>query len=148
MPQITPFLMFNGRLEEAVTFYKSVFADAKIESLSAQSATFELGGQRFLAFDGGDHFSFSDGISLYVDCADQQEVDFYWEKLSANGGETGYCGWLKDAFGVSWQVIPKALSECLSGEDKEGAGRAMQAMMGMTKIEVDGLKKAYEGNAA
>ena len=137
--------MFNGRLEEAVTFYSSVFTDAKVENVSDQSATFELCGQRFLAFNGGDHFSFSDGISLFVDCADQQEVDFYWEKLSANGGEKGYCGWLKDAFGVSWQVIPKALGEYLGGEDKAGASRAMEAMLKMTKIEVEVLKNAYAG---
>ena len=148
MPTITPFLMFNGRLEEAVSFYSSVFADAKVESVSAMSATFELGGQRFLAFDGGEHFQFSEGISLFVDCADQKEVDYYWEKLTANGGEEGRCGWLKDAFGVSWQVIPKALGECLGGEDREGANRAMQAMMKMDKIDVEGLKKAYEGSAA
>ena len=148
MPQITPFLMFNGRLEEAVNFYKSVFPDAKVESLSAHSAEFELGGQRFLAYDGGDHFSFSDGISLYIDCADQKEVDYYWEKLTSTGGEEGRCGWLKDAYGISWQVIPKALGECLGGDDQAGAGRAMQAMMGMGKLDVAELKKAYEGSEA
>ena len=145
MSKVTPFLMFNGRLEEAVKFYSSVFTDAKVESVSAQSAMFELGGQRFMAFDGGDHFSFSDGISLYIDCADQKEVDYFWEKLSSNGGEEGRCGWLKDAFGVSWQVVPTALSECLGGEDKAGAGRAMEAMIKMNKLDVDELKKAYEG---
>ena len=137
--------MFNGRLEEAVHFYQSIFADAKIESLSPQSATFELGGQRLLAFDGGDHFKFSDGISLFVNCEDQAEVDHYWDALTANGGMPGNCGWLTDQFGLSWQIVPKALGECLGGSDRAGADRALQAMMGMHKLIVADLEKAYTG---
>ncbi len=145
MSKVTPFLMFNGRLEEAVALYKSIFADAKIEYVNPQSASFELGGQQFFAFDGGDHFSFSDGISLFVACEDQAEVDYYWEKLTTNGGEEGYCGWLKDPFGLSWQIIPKVLHECLGGEDRDGAARAMSAMMEMSKIDAGAIKKAYDG---
>ena len=146
MQKVTPFLMFNGRLEEAVQFYQSIFTDTKIENLSPQSATFELGGQRFLAFDGGEHFKFSDGFSLFIDCEDQKEVDFYWDKFMTAGSTESMCGWLTDQFGISWQVVPKALGECLGGSDREGAGRAMQAMMGMQKLIVADLEKAYAGN--
>ena len=145
MQKVTPFLMFSGRLEEAVQFYQSIFSDAKIESLSPQSATFELGGQHLLAFDGGEHFKFSEAISLFVDCEDQKEVDYYWEKLLAGGGTESQCGWLTDTFGVSWQVVPKALGECLGGSDRAGAERAMQAMLGMQKLIVDELEQAYAG---
>jgi predicted 3-demethylubiquinone-9 3-methyltransferase (glyoxalase superfamily) len=137
--------MFNGRLEEAVAFYKSVFPDAKVESVSSQSATFELGGQRLLAFNGGEHFKFSDAISLFVDCDDQEEVDFYWTRLLADGGKESQCGWLTDQFGVSWQIVPKALYECLGGSDQEGAARALNAMLGMQKLSVEELKSAYAG---
>ena len=137
--------MFNGRLEEAVNFYASIFSDNKIESLSPQSATFELGGQSFLAFDGGEHFQFSEAISLFVNCQDQKEVDYYWEALKADGGEESQCGWLTDKFGVSWQVVPEALSKCLGGEDREGADRALKAMLGMQKLIVEDLEKAYAG---
>ena len=145
MQKVTPFLMFNGRLEEAVHFYQTIFTDAKIESLSPMSATFELGGQRLLAFDGGDHFKFSDAISLFINCEDQKEVDYYWEKLLEGGGEEIQCGWLTDKFGLSWQVVPKALSECLGGSDREGADRAMQAMLNMKKLIVEELEQAYQG---
>ena len=137
--------MFNGHLEEAVTFYQSVFTDCKIENLSSMSATFELGGQRLLAFDGGEHFKFSEGISLFIDCVDQAEVDYYWEKLTVDGGQPGQCGWLCDKFGLSWQVVPQALAECLGGSDRAGADRAMQAMLGMQKLSVAELQRTYAG---
>lgn len=145
MSKVTPFMMFNGRLEEAVNFYRSIFPDATIESLSPSSATFELGGQRLLAFDGGEYFSFSTGISLFIDCDDQKEVDYFWEKLPAGGGENGQCGWLTDRFGVSWQVVPKALMQYLGGDDAAGAARAQKAMLGMQKLIVEELANAYKG---
>jgi predicted 3-demethylubiquinone-9 3-methyltransferase (glyoxalase superfamily) len=111
------------------------------------SATFELDGQRFMALNGGPSFRFEQGISLFVDCETQEEVDRYWEALS-EGGEKGPCGWLTDRFGVSWQVVPRALGEMLGDADPEKAQRVMNAMLQMSKIEIDGLRRAYEGVAA
>ncbi len=148
MPKITPFLMFNGRLGEAVDFYSSIFKDSKITSTNGgggkvMSATFELGGQKFLAYDGGPHFKFSEAISLFVSVETQEEVDEYWEKLSA-GGEKSRCGWLKDQFGVSWQVIPTALMQLMSGPDPVKSQRVVQAMMQMSKIVIADLQAAYD----
>lgn len=108
------------------------------------TGTFELAGQEFMALNGGPSFEFAQGISLFVDCETQEEVDEFWEKLS-EGGEKGPCGWLTDKFGVSWQIIPRALDELLGDEDPEKAKRVMQAMLQMSKIEIDGLRRAYEG---
>lgn len=108
-------------------------------------ASFSLDGQEFMAMDAGPTFSFADGISLFVTCADQQEVDYFWEQLTADGGEAGQCGWLKDKFGVSWQVIPSALGQLMSDPDQEKSGRVMQAMLKMNKIIVADLQKAYDG---
>jgi predicted 3-demethylubiquinone-9 3-methyltransferase (glyoxalase superfamily) len=156
MQKITTFLTFNGRAEEAVNFYTAIFKDSKIVNTmrygeagpgpkgSLMSATFQLQGQTFIALNGGPSFSFSQGISLFVACDTQAEVDGFWEKLS-EGGKKLQCGWLVDRFGVSWQVIPVALGEMLGDKDKEKASRVMKAMMAMTKIDVQALRRAYEG---
>lgn len=109
------------------------------------TAIFELAGQKFMALDGGPLFKFNESISFYVECADQEEVDYFWEKMTADGGEESMCGWLKDKFGVSWQIVPKQLGELLMDHDKEKAGRVMDAMLKMQKIVVADLEKAYEG---
>ena len=153
--KITTFLTFDDQAEEAIRFYTSVFDDSRIVSTTRHraegpgpegtlmSATFELAGQEFVALNGGPSFTFAQGISLFVDCETQEEVDDLWEKLSA-GGEKGPCGWLTDKFGVSWQVIPRALGEMLNDEDPEKAKRVMDAMLRMSKIEIEGLRAAYE----
>jgi predicted 3-demethylubiquinone-9 3-methyltransferase (glyoxalase superfamily) len=154
--RITTFLTFDDQAEEAVSFYTSVFPDSRIVGTrrygdagpgpagQLMTATFELAGQEFMALNGGPSFTFAQGISLFVDCETQEEVDDLWERLS-EGGEEGPCGWLQDRYGVSWQVIPRALGEMLGDEDPERAGRVMNAMLQMTKIEIEGLRAAYEG---
>jgi predicted 3-demethylubiquinone-9 3-methyltransferase (glyoxalase superfamily) len=153
--KITTFLTYDDQAEEAVAFYTSIFDDSRIVSEtrhgaagpgpegSLMTATFELAGQEFMALNGGPSFGFAQGISLFVDCETQEEVDELWEKLS-DGGEKGPCGWLTDRFGVSWQIIPRALGELLGDEDPEKAKRVMQAMLQMSKIEIEGLRQAYE----
>jgi predicted 3-demethylubiquinone-9 3-methyltransferase (glyoxalase superfamily) len=153
--KITTFLTFDGRAEEAVDFYTSVFDGSKVlgkshygeagpgPAGSMMSATFELAGQEFVALNGGPSFTFSQGISLFVDCETQDEVDELWEALS-EGGEKGPCGWLTDKFGVSWQIIPRTLGELLNDEDPEKAQRVMNAMLQMSKIEIEGLRQASE----
>jgi predicted 3-demethylubiquinone-9 3-methyltransferase (glyoxalase superfamily) len=153
--RITTFLTFADQAEEAVSFYTSIFEDSRILSAtrygpggpgpegSLMSANFELAGQEFIALNGGPSFEFSQGISLFVDCETQEEVDTFWEKLS-DGGKPGPCGWLTDRYGVSWQVIPRALGELLSDEDSEKAQRVMQAMLQMSKIEIEDLRRAYD----
>jgi predicted 3-demethylubiquinone-9 3-methyltransferase (glyoxalase superfamily) len=155
MQKITTFLTFNDQAEEAVNFYTSIFEDSKVVSTSRygeagpgpegalMSATFELDGQRFMALNGGPSFGFAQGISLFVDCETQEEVDELWEKLSA-GGKMGPCGWLTDKFGVSWQVIPRALGEMLGDSDPERSKRVLNAMLQMSKIDIAGLRQAYE----
>jgi predicted 3-demethylubiquinone-9 3-methyltransferase (glyoxalase superfamily) len=155
--KITTFLTFDGRAEEAVDFYTSIFENSTILSTTRReagggpepegeliSATFTLAGQELMALNGGPSFSFSQGISLYVDCEDQEEVDELWERLT-DGGEPGPCGWLTDRFGVSWQIVPRVLGELLADEDRERAGRVLQAMLQMSKIDIAGLRRAYEG---
>ncbi len=150
MQKITPFLWFDGKAEEAMNFYVSVVKKSKEMSVtpgpngSVMSAAFDLEGQRFLALNGGPMYTFTPAISLFVSCAMQKEVDELWEKLS-EGGEPGRCGWLKDRFGLSWQVIPSALGKMLSDKDPAKAGRVMQAMLQMGKIDIQGLQKAYDG---
>lgn len=150
MQKITPFLWFDGRAEEAVNFYLSVFKDSRIVSLNRGPdgavfhVTFQLEGQDFQALNGGPRFKFTEAVSLYVDCATQAEVDALWEKLSADG-EIQRCGWLKDRFGVSWQIIPSAFGKLMCGEDPARAGRVMQAMLQMEKIDVAKLQQAYDG---
>ena len=149
MNKITTFLTFNDEAEEAVDFYTSIFDDSSVLSTTPGpdgtliSATFELAGQQFMALNGGPSFSFAQGMSLFVDCETQDEVDELWEKLSA-GGEQGPCGWLKDKYGVSWQIIPRALGELLNDPDPEKAKRVMNAMLQMSKIDIEGLRRAYE----
>jgi predicted 3-demethylubiquinone-9 3-methyltransferase (glyoxalase superfamily) len=157
MPNITTFLTFDDRAEEAVALYTSIFPDSRVVSErrygpagpgaegSLMTATFELAGQTFMALNGGPSFEFAQGISLFVECEDQEEVDRYWGALTADGGEPGPCGWLTDRLGVSWQIVPRALGELLGDPDQEKAGRVMDAMLGMGKIEVDGLERAAAG---
>jgi predicted 3-demethylubiquinone-9 3-methyltransferase (glyoxalase superfamily) len=155
MQKITPFLWFDGKAEEAAKFYTSIFKDSKITKVtrsagagadpkgSVTSVAFQLQGQEFLALNGGPHFTFSPAISFFVNCEAQGEVDALWEKLSA-GGEKQRCGWLKDKFGVSWQVIPTALGRLLQDEDATKSQAVMRAMMQMDKIDIAGLQQAHE----
>ncbi len=143
--RVTPFLWYDGQAEEAARFYVSVFKKgSRVTSVSPMSVTFQLEGQPFIALNGGPHFKFTEAISLMVDCKDQREVDAYWRKLG-EGGQPGRCGWLKDRWGLSWQVVPRALGACLGGADKAGAQRAMAAMLTMGKLDVAKLKAAYQG---
>lgn len=156
MQKITPFLWFNDNAEEAVNFYVSVFKNSKVLSVSrygeagpgpkgkVMTATFQLEGQQFIALNGGPQFKFTEAISLFVNCETQQEVDEVWEKLSA-GGEEGRCGWLKDRYGLSWQIIPTALGEMLGDKHRARVKRVMDAMLQMDKIDVARLKQAYDG---
>jgi len=148
--KITPFLWFDDNAEEAINFYISIFKNSKLVSLSrngdkVMGATFEVEGQRFMALNGGPHFSFTPAISLFVDCEDQAEVDELWKRLTADGGEASRCGWLKDKYGLSWQIIPKALGRLLQDKDSAKASRVMQAMLKMSKIEIKELERAYAG---
>ncbi|AOP36331.1 hypothetical protein A0128_20140 [Leptospira tipperaryensis] len=148
MKKITPFLWFNGNLGEAIDFYTSIFQNSKVEHVSkngdkVMSATFHLEGQDFLALDGGPHFTFSPAISFFVNCETQEEIDEFWEKLSKNG-EAQRCGWLKDKFGLSWQIIPSVLGKFLQNEDREKANRVMQAMLQMNKLDIKKLTEAFD----
>lgn len=152
MQKITTFLTFQKDGKKAVDFYLRVFKESKLNSAMMMPgsdhlvhASFTLGDQDFMAIDAGEHpgFTFTDGISLFIDCADQAEVDYYWDALLANGGETQACGWLKDQFGVRWQVIPRRLMELMGDPDPVKSGRVMQSMMSMIKINVAELEKAY-----
>lgn len=141
--RITPFLWFDGEAEEAARYYVSVFRkDSKVTSASPMSVTFTLEGQPFIALNGGPLYRFNEAVSFLVDCRDQKEVDYYWKALG-KGGQPGRCGWLKDRWGLSWQVVPRALGECLGGPDKAGAQRAMAAMLKMGKLDVKKLERAY-----
>ncbi|HEY0677263.1 MAG TPA: VOC family protein [Chitinophagaceae bacterium] len=158
MQKITPFLWFNNEAEEAVKFYTSVFKNSKLGKVarygkdgpgpegSVMTASFELDGQEFIALNGGPHFKFSEAISFVINCKNQDEIDEYWEKLSA-GGEIQQCGWLKDRFGLSWQVVPTVLPDLLTGKDASRISRVTQALLKMTKIDIRTLEEAYEGNA-
>ncbi len=149
MQKITPFLWFDNNAEEAINFYVSIFKDSKILSTTPgpngtiMSATFQLEGQEFYALNGGPMFKFTEAISLFVNCETQEEVDDLWERLSA-GGEKSRCGWLKDKFGLSWQIIPTALGRLMGDKDPVKAGRVMQAMMQMSKIDIKALQQAYD----
>ena len=156
MQTITPFLWFDSNAEEAVQFYTSIFKDSKVISStrygdagpgpkgSLMTCQFQIAGQEFTALNGGPQFKFTEAVSFLITCRDQQEVDYYWSKLSANGGEEGPCGWLKDRFGLSWQVVPTALPRLLKDPDPEKAQRVMKAMLQMKKIEIDKLEDAYQ----
>ena len=154
MQKITPFLWFDGKAEEAMNFYTSIFMNSKKGHITrygeagpgpkgtVMSAIFELDGQEFFALNGGPHFTFSPAISFFVTCETQQEVDEYWEKLSA-GGEQQRCGWLKDKFGVTWQIVPSVLDKLLQDKDAGKSTQVMQAMMQMGKLDIERLEQAY-----
>ena len=150
MKKITPFLWFDTQAEEAMNFYCSIFKNSKVLGVTpgpngtAQSVNFELEGQEFIGLNAGPHFRFNEAVSFFVNCETQAEVDELWAKLTADGGEPGNCGWLKDKYGLSWQIIPTALTELLGDPDPAKAGRVMQAMLKMNKIEIQGLQQAYE----
>lgn len=161
MQQITPFLWFNDNAEEAVNFYTSIFKNSKIETMtrydeeaakaagrpkgSLMTAGFQLNGQQFVALNGGPHFKFTEAISFVVNCENQQEVDYYWQKLSAGGdAKAQQCGWLKDKFGLSWQIVPTILSKLLSDKDAKKSQRVMRAMLQMKKIDIATLQQAYQ----
>lgn len=155
MPRITPTLWFDTQGEEAATFYVSVFPNSKITDVArygeagprpagtVMTVDFELDGQQYLALNGGPEFTFNEAVSFTIDCADQEEVDYYWAKLS-EGGEEGPCGWLKDRFGLSWQVVPADLGKLMSDPDEGRAQRAMTAMLGMKKLDVAALHAAAD----
>jgi predicted 3-demethylubiquinone-9 3-methyltransferase (glyoxalase superfamily) len=145
MQTITPFLWFDGNVEEAVRFYASVFPNTRIENANATQATFELLGQKFMALNGGPAFKFNEAVSFFISCDTQAEVDTYWQKLLVDGGAESQCGWLKDKFGLSWQVIPRQLGRYLSDPDRAKAKRVMDAMLKMKKIDVAALDRAYAG---
>lgn len=157
MQKITPFLWFDGQAEEAIKLYTGIFKHSKILSMSywaegspfpkgqVMAASFELDGQVFYAFDAGPQFKFTEAISLFVDCQTQEEIDHYWTKLTADGGSESMCGWLKDKFGLSWQIVPTNLVKMIGDPDPEKAGRTMQAMMQMRKLDIATLQKAYDG---
>jgi predicted 3-demethylubiquinone-9 3-methyltransferase (glyoxalase superfamily) len=144
MAKVSPFLWFEGNMQEAVKFYASVFEDARIVSMSPAMATFELLGQKFLALNAHPHDKFNDAISFFIECDTQADVDYYWEKLADGGGER-QCGWVKDRFGLSWQVIPNALGRYLMDKDRDKANRVMQAMLKMKKIVIADLDAAANG---
>ncbi len=160
MQKITPFLWFDDKAEEAVNFYVSIFKNSKVGSITrygeeaaevsgrpkgtVMTVTFQLEGQEFMALNGGPHFKFTEAISLLVNCKTQEEVDELWEKLS-EGGEKGQCGWLKDKYGLSWQIVPTVLGEMLNDKDTEKSKRVMHALLQMHKIDIKRLQQAYKG---
>jgi predicted 3-demethylubiquinone-9 3-methyltransferase (glyoxalase superfamily) len=156
MPSITPHLWFDNEGEEAAQLYCSIFPDSRIIETQCYENTgpnldqtvttvsFEVAGQRVIALNAGPEFKFNESFSFFVECDTQEEVDDYWDKLTADGGEAGPCGWLKDRFGLSWQIVPKLLNELMQDEDKERANAVMQAMLKMGKIDSDALRAAYE----
>ena len=158
MSKITPCLWFDGEAEEAANFYTSILPDSRIDRITrspgdnpsekegeVMTVNFTLGDRQFIGLNGGPDFQFNEAISFSIDCEDQAEVDRLWVALVEGGGEHSVCGWLKDRYGVSWQVIPRQLPEMLDGPDHEAAARAMKAMLQMTKIDVAKLREAYEG---
>lgn len=157
MAKISPFLWFDGNAEEAANFYTSIFKNSKILKISRYGeggpspagtvmvVNFQIEGQEFIALNGGPHFKFTEAISFTISTETQEETDYYWNKLTAGGGQEVQCGWLKDKFGLCWQVTPKVLSELLADKDKAKAGRVMQAMLKMKKIDIAELKRAYNG---
>jgi len=155
MQKITPFLWFDGKAEEAMRFYTSVFKNAKVGDVmrygdagpgpkgSVMSVTFEIEGQEFFALNGGPQFTFSPAISFFVKCETQDEVDYYWDQLSA-GGQIQQCGWLTDKFGITWQIVPTLFGKLLADKDPKRSKRVMEAMMKMVKLDIKGLQQAYD----
>ncbi|WP_027582572.1 VOC family protein [Bradyrhizobium sp. Ai1a-2] len=161
MSKISPCLWFNGKAEEAAKLYVSLVPDSRIDTVqkniidgpAGKAGTvlvveFTLAGQGFMALNGGMKMEYTHAVSFKIDCADQAEVDRLWDALLANGGKAEQCGWLRDRFGVSWQIVPSVLPKYIGGPDKAGAARAMQAMLGMVKLDIEGLRRAYEGKSA
>lgn len=154
MPKITPFLWFDGQAEQAAEYYTSIFPNSRVTAVARYSegspgqpgavmtVNFELDGQEFTALNGGPEFQFNEAVSFYVHCKSQAEVDYFWERLM-QGGQAAQCGWLKDRFGVSWQIVPERLSELLSDPDPEKARRVTQAMLRMVKLDIAALERAY-----
>ena len=150
MPTITPFLWFDTQAEEAMTFYASIFPDTKITSVQRAgeqvlSVSFELQGQKFIGLNAGPVYRFNEAVSFYAGCETQQEIDELWAKLTAGGGEPGRCGWLKDKFGLSWQIVPNVIGGLLGHPDRAKAGRATQAMLQMNKLDIAALQRAFDG---
>jgi predicted 3-demethylubiquinone-9 3-methyltransferase (glyoxalase superfamily) len=151
MKKITPFLWFDTQAEDAMNFYVSLFKNSKVNNISrgpdgkAFTVSFELDEQEFMGLNAGPQFKFNESVSMFVNCADQAEVDYFWNNLIADGGEESQCGWLKDKFGLSWQIVPMQLSELMGDPDPEKSQRVMQAMLKMHKIIVADLQKAYDG---
>jgi predicted 3-demethylubiquinone-9 3-methyltransferase (glyoxalase superfamily) len=149
--EVTPFLMFNDQLEAAIEFYTATFPNSEVRYVARSgkdgpigSAEFVVGGQRFMGCNGGPHFGFSEGVSLYVDCADQDEVDEYWDKLVEAGAKPTRCGWIKDPFGLSWQIVPRRFIELMRDGDPGKVKAVMEAMMTMVKLDVAELERAYD----
>lgn len=160
MQKITPFLWFDDQAEEAAKFYTSVFKNSKLGAVSRYEddessqrtgrpkgsvmiAEFQIEGQNFIALNGGPMFKFNESVSFVIDCTNQEEVDYYWNKLTADGGQESMCGWLKDKFGLSWQVVPRIVTEMLQDKNREKAERVMQAIFTMKKIDIEALRRAY-----
>ena len=150
MNKVTPFLMFNDQLEAAIEFYTATFPNSEVRNVARtgkdgpiSSAEFVVGGQLFMGYNGGSYFSFSEGVSLYVDCADQDEVDEYWDKLVRAGATPTQCGWIKDPFGLSWQIVPSRFTELIRDRDPKKVKAVMEAMMTMVKLDVAELERAY-----
>ena len=151
MSKVTPFLMFNDQLEAAIEFYTATFPDSEVTTIARDgsdgpvvSAEFVVGGQKFMGYNGGSHFTFTDGFSLYVDCENQAEVDDYWNKLLAAGATPVQCGWITDPFGISWQIVPRRFMELIGGDNPAKVQAVMAAMMEMIKLDVAALEKAYQ----
>jgi|SRR5271165_3865102 len=144
MQRVTPFLWFDGQAKRAARFYTSVFRGSGIVGTSSMSVTFRLDGREYIAFNGGPEYKFSPAVSLFVSCKNQKEIDYYWKRLSA-GGKILRCGWLKDKFGLCWQIVPSILGALLGDPDREKAGRAMAEMMRMKKLDIQRLKRAHAG---
>lgn len=151
MSKVTPFLMFNDQLEAAMEFYTATFPDSEIRNVARNgedgpitSAEFVVGGQVFMGYNGGSYFTFSEGVSLYVDCESQAEVDEYWDKLVKAGAQPIQCGWIKDPFGLSWQIVPRRFMELIRDEDSRKVKAVMAAMMTMEKLDVAALEQAYD----
>ena len=161
MSKVSPCLWFNGEAEEAAKFYVSLLPDSRIDGIqnnlvdgpAGKAGTvllvdFTLAGQSYMALNGGMKMEYTHAVSFLINCVDQAEIDRLWDALLANGGKAEQCGWLRDRFGVPWQIAPAAFRDYIAGPDKAGAVRAMKAMMGMIKLDVDALRKAYEGDKA
>ncbi len=157
MPRLTACLWFDDQAEAAAELYCSVFPNSRITGTTGRieggaegpgavlALDLELDGRPFMALNGGPMFHFTEAVSFQIDCADQADVDYYWDRLTADGGEESMCGWLKDRFGVSWQVVPRVLPQLLGGPDKAGSARAMQVMLTMRKLDIAALQAAYDG---